>query len=109
MIRVFGGHTVSPLTPDAEKEEESAGEPARNVAVAAKASDIHCDALATVGVVQRDLLGPPPAAERQREAHHAAQQGNIWCVVPCFLPWVLPPRYPPRPLCSARKLVVRGA
>ena len=107
MTRVFGGHTVSPLTPDAKKEEASAGEPAGDVAVAAKASDIHCGALATVGVVQRDLLGPRPA-ERQREAHHAAQKGNIWCDIPYFLPCVLPPRYPSGPQRSVRRLVVRG-
>ena len=112
---MFGGHTVSPLTPDAKKEEESVEKPTGDVAVAANASDIHCGALATVGVVQRELLGPRPAAERQREAHHAAQKGNIWCVIPCFLHCVLPPHVPTQtpaqrpPTRRARSPNTRGA
>ena len=94
MTRLFGAHTVRPLSPDpadadadadaAAAEQASAGEPAADVAAATRVSDIHCDALATVGEVQRDLQACPPAAAR-RPAHSdgQAQKRNIWCDLPC--------------------------
>jgi len=106
MTRVFGAHTVRPRSPlGAEPGAPSgldadarAGEAAADVAVA-RVSAIHCDALAAVGGVQRDLLACAPAAGRPTHAdeqHLPAQKGtllsaragaknvpgNIWCVLP---------------------------
>ncbi len=88
MTRVFGAHTVrprSPPRPPAPPGEGPEAPDAPDVAVT-RVADIHLDALAAVGEVQRDLLARPPVAARPAhddEQHLPAQRGNIWCVLPC--------------------------